>query len=282
MLSVLALAEEKGFHSAWVMDNPLRGIQCLDPLVALSAASVVTERILLGTAVIISGLRIPALLAAELASIDRLSNGRLVVGVGLGSDPSLYEAYGMSSEHRVDRFASGIHLLRRMWQAEPVNYRDEFWSLSGVRSTPNPLQTSGPPLWFGGSDSRALERAVVLGEGWIGAGSSTLDEFAEHARFIRTLLDSAGARRTGFTIAKRLYVCLDAGGDALQKTRGWFERFYGDSTAADRYAYVGPEAGLQETVRFLERAGADLVILNTMFDHINQLNRVCDVLEARN
>ncbi len=279
LFDVVSLAEDRGFHSAWAMDNPLRGVECLDPLVALAAASALSQRIGLGTAVIISALRAPVQLASELAAIDQLSQGRLVVGVGLGADRSLYEAFGISADNRAKRFSSGVELMKRLWLGDRVDYRDEFWSLTAAMSTPKPFRPTGPPIWFGGSDLKALKRAVALGDGWIGAGSSSLDDFARRSASILASLSEAGRPRSGFTIAKRMYVCLGAGEDSRIRTRAWFRDFYGDESAADRFALVGAENECLETLRYLEELGTDLVILNTMFDHVRQLHRLADLLE---
>lgn len=117
----LARAEALGFHSAWVQEQVLGTANSLEPVALLSYAAATTRRMRLGTAVIITTLRNPVRLAKSLATVDHLSDGRLIVGVGIGGLLDLYPAFGISSEARVRRFTDGIRTTKRLWTEDRVD-----------------------------------------------------------------------------------------------------------------------------------------------------------------
>ncbi|MGH7263124.1 MAG: LLM class flavin-dependent oxidoreductase, partial [Candidatus Rokuibacteriota bacterium] len=110
---LLTRAESLGFESAWVLEQVLGSIQSLEPVELLTYAAAITERIRLGAAVLLAALRSPVHLAKSLATLDHLSRGRLIVGVGLGGNTRVYPAYGISADRRAARFAEAIRLMQR-------------------------------------------------------------------------------------------------------------------------------------------------------------------------
>ncbi|PYO28007.1 MAG: LLM class F420-dependent oxidoreductase, partial [Candidatus Rokuibacteriota bacterium] len=121
----LGRAEALGFHSAWVVEQILGRIPSLEPVELLTWASATTERIRLGAAVLLTALRSPVHLAKSLATLDHLSRGRLIVGVGLGGNPAVYPAYGISADGRAARFAEGLQLMTRLWTEPRVSFAGE-------------------------------------------------------------------------------------------------------------------------------------------------------------
>ncbi len=111
----LTRAEALGFESAWVVEQVLGSLPTLEPVELLSFAAACTERIGLGSAVLLTALRSPVHLAKSLATLDHLSRGRLLVGVGLGGNAKVYPAYGITAGRRTARLLEGIRLMQRMW-----------------------------------------------------------------------------------------------------------------------------------------------------------------------
>ena len=209
MRDFLQRAEALGFHSAWVVEQVLGSAPVLESVSTLAWAAAVTERVRLGAAVLLTSLRSPVHLAKALATIDQLSHGRLIVGVGLGGNPRVYPAYGLVAERRAARFAEGLRVMKRLWTEQRVTLAGEFYRLEQASMEPKPAQKPHPPLWFGGHDPRALRRAVELGDGFIGAGSASTATFAEEVRVLRRLLDEAGRGAASFPVGKRVYVARD-------------------------------------------------------------------------
>lgn len=157
--------EELAFHGIWVQEQArLRaGAGALEGISLLSYVAALTQRIRLGAAVFLITLRNPILLAKSLATLDQLSQGRLIVGVGLGGITRLYEAYGLSPERRVARFLEALTLLQRLWTEEELTFQGQFWKIDRASLLPKPIQKPHPPIWFGayyGSGEMADQVAV--------------------------------------------------------------------------------------------------------------------------
>jgi alkanesulfonate monooxygenase SsuD/methylene tetrahydromethanopterin reductase-like flavin-dependent oxidoreductase (luciferase family) len=219
-------AERHGFSSLGVIDRVV--FDNYEPLIALAAAAAVTSRIGLMTAILISPYRTnTALLAKELATIDRLSRGRLTVGIGIGAREDDYTASGLAPRGRARRLEEQIDELRTIWRGEVRGY-------SG-RVGPPPMAPSGPPVLVAGHVPAAFRRAARLGDGWMMGGGSP-DEFTAMAAQVRaewTALGRAGRPRT----VALAYFAL--GQDADNEVTAFTDRYYnfppdpGDRTLID-------------------------------------------------
>ena len=203
-------SEALGYGSLWVADMHLRPYPVLDPVVLLGYVAALTARVRLGTSVLISPVYNPILLARELASLDQMSEGRLTVGVGLGTAERLYPRYGISTARAVGRFVEGVRLMNALWTTSPTTFEGRYWNTDQVLMEPKPLQQPRPPLWFGGGHPNALRRAVRYADGWMGAGISTTGAFADNVQLLRRYCEESGRDPATFQIAKRIYVGLDA------------------------------------------------------------------------
>jgi probable F420-dependent oxidoreductase len=144
------------------------GMQWLDPLVALSVVAGVTERIGLGTSVLVLPYRNPVNLAAEVAALDVLSDGRVILGVGAGWMREEFEALGLSPAERGARTDEYIEVLRTLWTQDPASLDGRFVSFDGVVLATRPRTEGGPPVWVGGNTDAGLRRALRHGDGWHG------------------------------------------------------------------------------------------------------------------
>jgi probable F420-dependent oxidoreductase len=261
-----ARAEELGFDSAWAQEQVLGAAPQLSPLETMTYAAACTQRLRLGCAVFVSTLHNPVHLAKSLATLDQLSRGRIEVGVGTGGKMRPFAAFGMDPERYVARFTEGIALMKALWTEPLVTFDGEFCQLRDAAMEPKPFQKPFPPLWFGGSGPAALRRAVRLGHGFFGAGSTPTAKFADQVRVVRQALADAGRPADGFPIAKRLYVAIDADtGRARRRMDAALEGIYGrripDIEAA---AFAGTPADCVAAAGEAAAAGADLILFTPM------------------
>jgi alkanesulfonate monooxygenase SsuD/methylene tetrahydromethanopterin reductase-like flavin-dependent oxidoreductase (luciferase family) len=253
-----AEAEAAGFAGAWAMEPQFGTNLALDPVVTLTVAATATTTIRLGMAVFVLPTYQPVRLARALASLDRLSNGRLVVGVGVGPAGLPWDAFGLRPEERAGRTEECLATMRGLWGEEPFE--------------PKPAQDP-LPIWFGGGAPPALRRAVRLGDGWIGAGSTTSGQFAAQARRLDELLEQAGRDPARFPVAKRVYVAVDQPEDVVT---AWFRGVYGSHAPSLDVVTRGGADEVVETLAGPELARAGHLILHPVGDE-----RQIDLLAGR-
>ena len=268
----LVRAEALGFHSAWVVEQVIGAIPSLEPVELLTYAAAVTTRMRLGSAVLLTALRDPVHTAKSLTTLDHLCSGRLMVGVGLGGQPAVYPAYGLSAGRRAERFAEGIEVMKRLWTEPRVTFDGQFFKLKNLPQEPKPVQKPHPPLWFGAHHPNALKRTVELGDAFMGAGSLSTAKFAEEVKVLRDMLTEAKRDAAAFPIAKRVYIAVDRDkARAGKRLTEWFGGFYGRPQMAEEVSVWGPPeecvAGLQQVIA----AGAGMVMLNPVFDDMEHL-----------
>lgn len=164
------------------------GMQWLDPLVTLSMVASVTDRVGLGTSVLVLPYRNPVNLAAEVAALDVLSDGRFVLGVGSGWMKEEFRALGIDPSERGPRTDEHIQVLRTLWSQDPASFDGRFTKFEDIVLATTPRTAGGPPVWVGGNTAVALRRALRLGDGWHG-----FEVYPEDMPQIRERLDGAGA-----------------------------------------------------------------------------------------
>jgi probable F420-dependent oxidoreductase len=159
--------EELGYDSLWLSDTATLGDAA--PLPTLAAVAARTERIKLGTGVLVAPVRNPVLLAKELATVDVISGGRLFPAMGLGIDqPRESRAIGVDRGERPARLAECIAVVRALWTGEPVSHEGRFWSFEDVILAPRPTRPR-LEIWLAGHAPTALRRAGRLADGWLGS-----------------------------------------------------------------------------------------------------------------
>ena len=180
MAQVLRTADEAGYESVWtgehvVLIDPQEPpspaapeTRMLDTVAALAFAAAHTERVKLGSGIILLPQRNPVVLAKELAGIDVLSKGRLIFGVGVGYVRREFEAIGVPYEERGARTSEHIDAIRALWTQDQPEFAGRFTSFSGIQSHPRPVQQPHPPIVIGGMSTAAFRRAVAQGDGWYG------------------------------------------------------------------------------------------------------------------
>jgi probable F420-dependent oxidoreductase len=272
----LARAEELGFDSAWTQEAVLGGWSQLAPLETMTYAAACTQRLRLGCVVFVSTLHSPVHLAKAVSTLDQLSRGRIDVGVGTGGRGRPFAAFGVDPARYVARFTEGIELMKALWTEPRVTFDGEFWQLQDAAMEPKPFQKPYPPLWFGAATEPALRRAVRLGDGFFGAGSSSTARFAEQVRVVRQALAEAGRPAGSFPIAKRVYVAIDEdAGRARARVNAALEQLYGHrSEAIEAAAAAGTAADCVRELQQVAEAGAKLILCTALFDQADQMEQL--------
>jgi len=250
-------AEHAGFDSVWVGDSLLarpRG----EPLTLLAAISSVTSRVSLGTAVMLPLLRHPITQAHVLATLDRLSGGRLIVGVGPGADlPATHAelaAIGVPSDRRVSTLLAIVDRMRALWRDEEAE----------IHLEPKPARPQGPPIWLGAHGPRMLRLAGTRFDGWI-PFSPTPQEYAAGLRAVREAAEGAG--RNPDDIAAAVYLTLAVAEDARDAARDfdtYIRGYYGvpgEVMARAQASHAGTLESASEWIASYVEAGARHVVL---------------------
>jgi probable F420-dependent oxidoreductase len=273
----LARAEELGFESGWTLEQVLGPAPMLNPTETLTYAAACTERLRLGCVVYVSTLHSPVHLAKSLSTLDRLSRGRLEVGVGTGGQGRMFSAFAVDPATLVSRFTESLQLIKALWTEPRITFRGRFWQLDDAAMEPKPVQQPHPPIWFGANHPAALRRAVRLGDGFFGAGSSTTARFVEQVQVVRETLAETGRDPGSFRIAKRVYIGVDDDPDrARRRVVEQLQRLYPflppDSLEAVA-VHGGPDACVAG-LRDVADAGAELILVNPLFDEHAQMERL--------
>jgi len=248
--------EEAGYDSLWLSDSA--GIGGLAPLPTLAAVAARTERLKLGTNVLVLPPRNPVLLARELATVDVISNGRMLPAGGLGIDiPSERAALGIESSERVARMEECVTILRALWETEgPVDYEGRFCSLQGIALTPRPVKANFE-LWLAGNAPAALRRSGRLGNGWIGAYVAP-QEFGAMTDVIRAAAQEAGRTIDEDHYGTTLFACPSESEMPPEALRILSRR--PELAAEDHIAY-GADALRVLLQRFIAEGGSKYVVV---------------------
>jgi probable F420-dependent oxidoreductase len=192
VLEFIDQCERWDIDSVWVSDRIVAPKTTLDPIVFMAYMASRMHHMKFGTSALVLPTRSPVVLAKQLATLDFLCKGRLLLVVGLGGDDSLdFAATGVRKEERGKRADEAITLIRKLWTEENVNFAGSFYSVRDVTLLPRPYQSGGPPLWVGGRSKAALRRAALLSDGWL-ASSVTPTEMQEGIEIIHRQANEAG------------------------------------------------------------------------------------------
>jgi alkanesulfonate monooxygenase SsuD/methylene tetrahydromethanopterin reductase-like flavin-dependent oxidoreductase (luciferase family) len=238
----------------------------------------------LGTAVLLPMLRHPVLLANEVASLDHVANGRLVLGVGIGGNaPAVaqeFAACGVSIARRIGLFEETIALMRRLWAEPEVTFQGRYFQVQSVRLGLRPLQKPGVPLWLAGSVDNALRRILRLGDGWLPISSSPEAFKADWDR-----LQALGQemRRDARELHRCLYTTLNVNADVSQaehELRAFIESYYGiayeEQATRNGLCAGSPEQCIAWLKAFIAAGAQTIVVRFGSSDQTGQLRRFAE------
>ncbi|MBI2783503.1 MAG: LLM class flavin-dependent oxidoreductase [Gammaproteobacteria bacterium] len=264
---VVALAERIGLDSLWVGDHIAFAVPIMDPLLQLAQAAVLSDRLLLGTSVYLLPLRHAVAVAKQVATLDRLTSGRLLFGVGVGGEfPNEYAACGVPVKERGARLSEGIEVLRKLWSGARVSHAGRFYPFENVQMLPAPLQPGGPPIWCGGRSEAALARAGRLADGYV-SYVVTPEMFAG---FLQTIEKSAAAAKRAidrFDTAHLLFFRIDNSFETAWDvaTEHLSERYASDFRGpAKKYCALGRPEDVAARINAFREAGVRHLILDAV------------------
>lgn len=261
--------EALGFDSVWTGDHVSFHHPIYESLTLLATYAAITTRIKLGTGVFLLALRHPTVAAKVTSTLDVLSGGRLIFGVGVGGEnPKEFEACGVPHRERGARVDEGIDVVRSLWRDSPATVQGRFTRFEGVSIDPRPVQRPAPPIWLGGRSDAALARAGRKGDGWM-SYVVTPDRYARSLEKIRTAAGEAGRSLDGFATAHLTFVTIGRDHEAARATwsRILSRRYAQDFTPlAGRYGVLGTADQVVEQLESFAEAGCRYFVLNAICD----------------
>lgn len=262
--SYLTRAEELGFEGGWTLEQIIGPAPMIAPMELLAWAAACTSTLRLGVAVLITSLHDPLQLAATVTAVDRLSHGRLDLGVAPGGGRRKFEAFGVDPATFISSFTEGLELMKAAWSDEPrVTFHGRFRDVDDLPISPKPVQRPHPPIWFGANAPRAIARAVRHGDAFMGAGSSTTKNFAAAVQTVRSELAEQDKDPAGFRIGKRVYLIADDdAARARERVLDGLHRIYGSMPGVDAVPVAGTVSDVVRGLREVIDAGAQTLLLN--------------------
>lgn len=273
-------AQDLGFDSVWVGDSLLARPRH-DPLTLLAGVAGAVPGIELGTAVLLAALRNPVVLAQQLATVDQLSEGRLIVGVGIaGDNPAIraeFAAAGVPFEGRVGRLLEGMRLCRALWQGEPVDWEGR-WPLQAATLAPVPFdrpdRPGGPPIWLAAGVDAGIERAAKHFDGWFPIGPNVTKFGQQNEHYLATAAAAGRSANTALYLTVAIADDETAGNQLLDD---YLQSYYNVPGAVMRKmqaCHAGPIDSVMEFLNDSITAGAQHLVLRFVGDHTASLEQI--------
>jgi probable F420-dependent oxidoreductase len=261
LLAMAERAEAAGFDSAWIGDS-ITARPRHEPLTLMAAVAARTRRLQIGTAVLLPGLRNPVVLAHVVGTLDRIAEGRIILGVGIAADmPAIRKEYahvGVPFERRVGRMLEALEICRALWTRDHVSFSGKHFTIEDAGVEPKPHRPGGPPIWIGGSGPTALREAARF-DAWFPTGPS-VDFFAEHLPQIQAAARAAGRPADAVTGAAYVTLALDPNPKTAEaRLHKFIETYYATPAPVilkRQAAYAGSIEGCVEWLQRWIDAGA--------------------------
>jgi probable F420-dependent oxidoreductase len=252
--------ERWDIDSVWVSDRIAAPRPTLDPVVFMAYLAARMRNMKFGTSALVLPTRHPVVLAKQLATLDFLCKGRLLLVVGLGGDDSKdFEAAGVRKEERGKRADEAIVLMKKLWSEEPANFDGQFYSVRDLTLLPRPYQKGGPPVWVGGRSKAALRRAGRLADGWLvssvppGEVAAGIAAIRSHASEVgREIPDDHYGVLVPYIFAKGREEALEIAGPSIRRRQ--------DIPPSD-YSALGTPDDVRKTIQTYIDAGATKFVM---------------------
>jgi probable F420-dependent oxidoreductase len=266
LLTMAERAESSGFDSVWIGDS-ITARPRHEPLTLMAAIAARTRRVRLGTGVLLPALRNPVVLAHVVGTLDRIAEGRVILGVGIAADtPAIrreFAATGVPWDKRVGRFLETLAICRALWSRDHVSFSGKHFTLDDVTMEPKPPRAGGPPIWIGGSGPTALREAARF-DAWFPTGPS-VEFFAENFPRVQAAAKTAGRSPDDVLGAAYLTLAIDADpAKAEARMNQFLETYYAAPAKvikARQAGYAGPMEGAVEWIQRWIDSGARHIAL---------------------
>jgi alkanesulfonate monooxygenase SsuD/methylene tetrahydromethanopterin reductase-like flavin-dependent oxidoreductase (luciferase family) len=278
------LADELGFGGFSMGEHyNIPGLQRLHQVPFLARLTAETQRMAVGTAVSLIGLRNPVALASELASLDVINQGRSFFGFGLGYRQQELDAFELDRTERLHRFVEGVEIIRRLWTEDHVSHDGRAYQLHDITVDPKPMQKPRPPIWIAANTDRAVERAARLSDGWFIGPHSAIDELRGQVELCRRAWSEAGKDgEPAMPIIREAFVA-PTHDEAIAKARPCLEKLYQDvyirwgqneamgnpdelswdfdRLAKDRFILGSPDECIEQIHAYRDQLGTELMFV---------------------
>lgn len=259
VLNFAKKCEGMGLQSIWTIDRIV--YDNLEPLTLLAAAAAATQKIRIGTSVLLPGLRHPALLAKIIATLDFISNGRVTLGVGFGSRENDFTAVEVPFAGRGSRAVECVQLMKRLWTEENVTHKGRFFNVQNLTVGPRPIQKP-IPIFTGGSAEISLKRAGTWANGFI-CGSSAIPEFPTTWEKIAQYARAAGRNPNEIEKAGLTFMVInDDNAKAVKTLEAYVMRYYGRLRGdVASTSLVGSATAIADRIEAFLSTGLDTLII---------------------
>jgi probable F420-dependent oxidoreductase len=256
--------EALGYHALWIGGHVAPQHPSSEVVVHLARMAALTSTIRIGSAVLLLPVYPPAIVAKQFAELDRISGGRVTLGIGVGGEQAGdFNACGVPVGERGARTDETLPLLRRLWSGESVTHAGRFFSMQDVRIQPPPVQPGGPPIVVAGRKAAAMRRAAVLGDGWM-PYLYTPQQYAHSVAEIRAIADRAGRDLSDFEWMAFVIVDIaDHGPDARERAGTRVATIFklGDPSFVHRIGAVGtPDEVAARLQEFIDAGARHLIV----------------------
>jgi probable F420-dependent oxidoreductase len=251
--------EARPVDSLWVGGHISSRNPSPEAIIGLTRLATVTERVTVGSSILLLPLYPPALVAKQIADLDRATGGRVMLGVGIGGEyPQEFRAVQVPIEERGRRTNEIIPLLRQLWTATEITHHGRYYMMQDVKIHPAPVQPGGPPIVVAGRKEPAMRRAALLGDGWFPYMYSP-PRYAESVATIKRVAGESGRDLAGFEWCVWVFVNIDPDGDAAREQAartmgGTYKQDFG--AMIDRVAAAGTAGEVTVKLRQFYDAGA--------------------------
>jgi len=268
------LADRLGFHSIWFVDHMWsRGLPDLDHLEAwtlMSATAAVTERIGIATLVLCNSYRNPALLAKMASSLDNLSGGRLLLGMGAGWMDEEYRGYGYpfpSPRVRIEQLDESLTLMKLLFTESRANFEGKYYSVADAANNPKPVQKPHPPILIGGAGEKLLLRVVAQHADIWNCPNNVAEQLAHKLDVLKRHCDTVGRNPDEIEVSEQCIVVLGKDEADLKEKLGFAKAMLGTVFDIDKTGLVGTPEQLVE--RITERSRQGVTFFTILFGDLN-------------
>lgn len=271
-------AEALGFSDLWVTENTLDHVFSFDPGVILAYAAAVTARIRLGVSVLVLPVHNPSHVAHTFATLDYVSQGRAILGIGIGREHH-YTEFQVPMAHRLRRLREGLDIVKALWTQPKVDYSGSIYRLDGAGMVLKPVQKPRPPVWLGGDHPDAVRRAASLGDAWMGSGGSSIATFETNVPVLVAELEKLGRDPASFPISKRVFLSVDERPDrAKAELTRFFATAYRNPDRAEASGVFGTPEHVRERLEALVAAGANHLLVNPVGRYAEQVEALAEIV----